>query len=96
MRRAEALERLRLALPDLSREFGVVRAGLFGSVARDEAGDRSDVDVLVELARPLSYFDLVRLEEAATRALGCKADVVPRSAVRPAVLATIDADLVPA
>lgn len=73
-----------------------MKAGLFGSVARDEAQDNSDVDVLVELARPLSYFDIVRLEQAVTRALGAKADVVPRSAVRPAILAAIDADLVPA
>ena len=96
MKRAEALQRLRQAMPELRREFGVVSAGLFGSVARDEAGDGSDVDVLVELARPLSYFDIVRLEEAVACALDCKADVVPRSAVRPAILASIDADLVPA
>lgn len=94
MKRIEALYRLRQALPELEREFGVLQAGLFGSVARDEARPGSDVDVMVELAGPLSYFDLVRLEEAVTRALGCNADIVPRSAVRPAILATIDADLV--
>ena len=69
---------------------------MFGSVARDEAQEGSDVDVLVELEHPLSYFDIVRLEQTVTRALGCKADVVPRSAVRPAILAAIDVDLVPA
>ena len=96
MKRTEALQRLRQALPALAHEFGVTRAGLFGSVARDEAREGSDVDVLVELARPLSYFDIVRLEETVTRALGCKADVTPRTAVRPAILTAIDADLVPA
>ena len=96
MKRADALQRLRQALPDLAREFGVVGAGVFGSVARDEAQEGSDVDVLVELEHPLSYFDIVRLEQTVTRALGCKADVVPRSAVRPAILAAIDVDLVPA
>lgn len=96
MKRADAIQRLRQALPDLRQEFGVVRVGVFGSVARDEAREGSDVDVLVELAGPLSYFDIVRLEETVTRALGCKADVVPRSAVRSAILTKIDADLVPA
>ena len=95
MKRVDALHRMRLVLPDLRREFGVLRAGLFGSVARGNAHDKSDVDVLVELAQPLSYFDLVRLEEAVTAALGQKADVVVRSAVRPALLAQIDADLIP-
>ena len=96
MKRTEALQILRQALPDLKRDFGVVGAGLFGSVARDEAGEDSDVDVLVELARPLSYFDIVRLEETVSRALGCKADVVSRSEMRPALLAAIDADLISA
>lgn len=33
-------------------EFGIMRIGVFGSVARNEMGDASDVDVVVELAQP--------------------------------------------
>ena len=33
-------------------EFGIVRIGVFGSVAREENTDASDVDVVVELSRP--------------------------------------------
>ncbi len=43
---------------------------VFGSVARDEAGPKSDVDLLVEFERPigLRFFDLIdRLQEI----LGC-------------------------
>lgn len=43
----EALETLRAARPLLDR-YGVERIGVFGSVARGEAGPDSDVDVLVE------------------------------------------------
>ena len=35
--------------------FGVKSLSLFGSVARDEAGPESDVDVLVEFDGPLAY-----------------------------------------
>lgn len=43
----EALQTLRAAKPLLDR-YGVARIGVFGSVARGEAGPDSDVDVLVE------------------------------------------------
>jgi predicted nucleotidyltransferase len=47
MKRELALEILRNAAPELRSRYGVVGAQLFGSVARDEADDRSDVDVAV-------------------------------------------------
>jgi uncharacterized protein len=43
----EALETLRAARPLLDR-YGVARIGVFGSVARGDAGPDSDVDLLVE------------------------------------------------
>jgi predicted nucleotidyltransferase len=46
MNREEALEILHRVRPELEAR-GVVHAGLFGSVARGEAGPRSDVDVVV-------------------------------------------------
>lgn len=48
MKREEALEILHRVRPQLEAR-GVVHAGLFGSVARGEAGPRSDVDVVVSL-----------------------------------------------
>jgi len=47
MRREIALDILRKAAPELRSRYGVVGAQLFGSVARGEADDRSDVDVAV-------------------------------------------------
>jgi len=35
-----------------AKEFGITRIGIFGSLARGEATDASDVDVVVELERP--------------------------------------------
>jgi predicted nucleotidyltransferase len=36
---------------------------LFGSFARDEGSEDSDVDLLVEFSRPIGLFDFVRLHE---------------------------------
>jgi predicted nucleotidyltransferase len=61
MRRDEALALLRNHREEL-RGFGIKSLGIFGSVARDEAGPDSDVDLLVEFAIPAGLFELIRLQ----------------------------------
>ncbi len=56
MRRDEVLSRLKAAEPEI-RAFGVGTLYLFGSVARDEAGETSDVDLFVEPSTA-SFYDL--------------------------------------
>ena len=48
MNRDEALDLLREQKPALAKRFGVIRLALFGSFARDQAPDRSNMDILVE------------------------------------------------
>ncbi|HIP13480.1 MAG TPA: nucleotidyltransferase [Sulfurospirillum arcachonense] len=44
-------------------DYGITKIGVFGSVARDEAKDSSDVDVVVELKKPnLFTLSSIRLE----------------------------------
>lgn len=54
MTRDELLIRLRELKPWLEAQ-GIVNVRLFGSYARDEAGPDSDVDLLVDLARPMGW-----------------------------------------
>lgn len=71
------------------RAFGVRRIGVFGSVARGEARDDSDLDLLVDLERHTfeDYFGTLNFLEDL---FGCKVDLVMVSALRrelaPAVL----------
>ena len=69
-------------LPAL-RRHGVVRAGIFGSVARGEARSGSDLDVLVEFEDGRTLFDLVDLRDELTRLLGRAADVVTYRSLHP-------------
>ena len=55
MNREEVLNILRTHKPTLADRFGVTELALFGSFARDEATERSDVDVLVEFDTPPDY-----------------------------------------
>jgi predicted nucleotidyltransferase len=56
------LARLSAALPDLRARYGVVRLGIFGSVARNEAGRESDLDLIADFlpdaALGFRFFDL--------------------------------------
>jgi predicted nucleotidyltransferase len=47
MNRQAVLDRLRSEMDDISRQFGVKDLALFGSMARDEATEQSDLDLLV-------------------------------------------------
>ncbi len=60
MTRAEALTRLRAHEAEL-RGAGVGALWLFGSVARDEAGEGSDVDLFFEIGADKPRFDLFDL-----------------------------------
>ena len=85
MKRAEVLRKLRAERDYLRERYGVESLALFGSVARDDAGPESDVDVLVEFGRPITLFDLVAVQQYLERCLGVRrVDLVPRDSVYPA------------
>jgi uncharacterized protein len=65
------------------RRHGVVRAGIFGSFARGEAREGSDVDVLVEFEEGRTLFDLVNLRDELRRLLGREPDVVTYHSLNP-------------
>lgn len=67
MDKAEIVRRM---LPVLAASPQVLRAELFGSVARGEAGPGSDVDLIVSLAEGTGLFALAALSAALEQALG--------------------------
>ena len=85
MKRTDVLQKLRAERENLHERYGVASLALFGSVARDEAGPDSDVDVLVEFSRSITLFDLVAVQQYLERCLGVRrVDLVPRDSVYPA------------
>ncbi len=82
MRRDEALRILAEHREEIAA-FGVKSLAIFGSVARNEAGPDSDVDVLVEFSIPVGYFKFFDLQEYLETLLGHKVDLVPRDSIKP-------------
>ena len=75
MHREEVLRILGLQKEKLASRYGVTRLGIFGSVARDEAAETSDVDVVVEMQKP-DLFYMVHIKEELENALHCPVDIV--------------------
>ena len=80
--REDVLKALRDSRPTLDA-FGVARLSLFGSFARDEGRDDSDVDLLVEFNRPVGLFEFVRLQRQLAEIVGHRVDLVTPAALKP-------------
>ena len=61
--------------PVLFEKYGVTRIGIFGSVARDDASEQSDVDIVYEMSRP-NLFTVVHLKKELEHVLHCPVDLV--------------------
>ena len=86
MKRDDALKILAEHRDELHRQFGVISLALFGSVARDEAGPESDVDLLVEFDRSITLFGLVTVQQYLEKILGvARVDVVMPDAIFPPI-----------
>jgi len=72
------------------RGLGVAHVSIFGSFARGEARDNSDIDVLVEFERPVGLFRIVEAQEYLRELLGRSVDIATpgalREEIRPAIL----------
>lgn len=79
----------------LSRRYPIRRLALFGSWARGEAREDSDVDVMVDVD-PSIGLRFVDLGEELERALGRPVDLVSRRAIKPSLWERIEPELIDA
>jgi hypothetical protein len=81
MNRNDILNKLRELKPFLNREYSVKEIGLFGSFASDSARDDSDIDLLIELEKPIGW-KFFSLEIYLEQIFGRKIDLVTKNALR--------------
>ena len=74
--------------------FGVARLTVFGSVARDEAVQGGDVDLLVEFDRPIGLFSFLELQNHFEVLLGCAVDLGTPRSLKPRMRARVLAEAV--
>jgi len=90
MRRDMAMARLKEHEAELKR-LGVEHLYLFGSTARDEAREDSDVDLFFDYEKgTLGLFGLMDVKERASEILGRKADIMTRDSLHKVLRARIE------
>jgi predicted nucleotidyltransferase len=91
MERDTAISTLKAHEAEL-KQLGVEHLYLFGSTARGDARDDSDVDLFFEYEEgKLSLFDLMEVKEQATRILGRKVDIMTRDSLHRLIRERVEA-----
>lgn len=78
----EILNLLKQQLPYLRQNFKVKSIGIFGSYAREEQTEKSDIDLLVEFEAPVGFFKFIELEDYLSEKIGTKVDLVTPDALK--------------
>ncbi|MCB0003619.1 MAG: nucleotidyltransferase family protein [Anaerolineae bacterium] len=82
-------------LPELRDQYGVTSIAVFGSAARGDFDETSDVDILVDFGRPIGW-EIVHLQLRLEELIGSEVDLVTRNAAlrKPLLWTSIQEDLV--
>jgi predicted nucleotidyltransferase len=94
MKRDEILNRLRDSRREISDRFAVDHLALFGSAARDELGDDSDVDVLVSFRGRATFDGYMGLKTYLEDLIGRKVDLVTETGLKPRARPHVERDLI--
>jgi predicted nucleotidyltransferase len=86
---------LRSALPALREQWPIRLLALFGSRVRNDARPDSDLDVLVEFARPIPLSSFLALEDRLSELTGLKVDLVSAASLKRFIGERVRAEAVP-
>ncbi len=89
------LRRRRRAVIEAAGRRGASNLRVFGSVARGEETEQSDVDLLVDLDADVGVVGLVGLARVIGDVLGADVDVVPADSLKPAIRDQVLAEAIP-
>ena len=67
--------------------------GIFGSYARNEQTDKSDLDILVAFKKRLTLLDLARIKNELSEKISIKIDLVTQKSLHPKLKSYIEKDL---
>jgi len=90
----EILKEHRDEILEIAKRHGAFNVRVFGSVARNEADDKSDVDLLIEIVRGKTLIDLIALNDELEELLNRKVQVVTDEQISPYMRDTIISEAV--
>jgi predicted nucleotidyltransferase len=94
MSRSDVIAALQAKASDI-KSFGATSLYLFGSVARNEAAEESDVDLFIDYdPERFDFVELIRLRERISSILGRPADLTTREGLHPRLRSAIEAEAI--
>jgi hypothetical protein len=95
MDRQETIDRIKAHEPEL-RAAGIAALSLFGSTARNEQGDESDVDLMCDLdeRQKLGLLEFIGIQLQLEDIVGRRVDLVERAFMRPRIARSASQDMV--
>jgi predicted nucleotidyltransferase len=94
MNREEVLRKLTEQIDQMRQQFAVKHLSVFGSVARNEATETSDADILVEFDGQATFDGYMDLKFFLEELLGVPVDLVTDNAVRPLLRPIIEREAI--
>ena len=94
MTKNEILTFLRDKKEFLAQNYGVISIGLFGSYARDEARENSDIDIAVEIKRENKFMNFFNLKYYLEDNLHKSIDMGIESVLKPVAKEYIEKDII--
>jgi predicted nucleotidyltransferase len=79
---------------DLMARYNPRMIGIFGSYARGENDQNSDLDILVDFEEPLNLLEIIGLEQELTEKLGFKVDLITFHSLSPHLKDYVEKDLI--
>lgn len=68
---------------EFRKQYGLKEIGVFGSYIKGEQNEKSDLDILIELEKPIGFVRFMRLESTLSQLLGVRVEMVTRKALKP-------------
>ncbi len=91
----ELKKKISLLMPTLEEKYHVESLEIFGSYARGEQSQSSDLDLLITFSQPYSLWELLDVKEFLSKKLHLKVDLVPKDSIKPMLKEQIIQEAIP-
>lgn len=90
----EIIETLRANKSKLVQKYSISELGIFGSFARGDFDEQSDIDILVDFSEKIGGYDYIRLAHEFEDLFNHKIDMVSRRGIKPQYLPFVEKHLI--
>ena len=89
----EIIERNRTRINDLCDKYQIKFLAVFGSTVRDSDTGESDIDLLVSFKKPVTLFELVKIEREFSNVFNKKVDLVTRKSLHSYIKTNVEKEM---